>query len=210
VLYDAYPHAILVRNQWGKTPLEILAEKDAEWRKSASANVHFLETQLVYAQQAQDTTAMTTPDENGWLPLHHALKDKASLGSIKLLLEGNLSAIQVASHEGVFPLHIACEFSSVGVFKLLEHDCIPMNRLDKNKDSILHYACRRGNLEVVMYLLTNHFSLLSSAEVNENGELPIYLLCEASKDRVDIADSTEYIEVIWRMLLANPEALMSA
>ena len=74
----------------------------------------------------------------------------------------------VLRSDDVFP-HIACEISSVGAVKLLEHYCIPMNRLDKNKDSILHYACRGGNLEVVMYLLTNHSSLLSSVEVHENG-----------------------------------------
>jgi len=36
-------------------------------------------------------------------------------------------------------------------------------------------------------------------------------VCEAGKDKVDIdIDSPEYIEVIWRMLLANPEAVVGA
>ena len=36
----------------------------------------------------QDMTAMTTLDD-GWLPLHSALKDDVSLGSIKLLTKAN-------------------------------------------------------------------------------------------------------------------------
>jgi len=58
--------------------------------------------------------------------------------------------------------------------------------------------------------LGNHASLVSSAVVNRKGELPIHLLCEAGKDdEVDNDDSTEYVETIWRMILANPEAIMS-
>ena len=179
---------------------------------SKSKTINFLQIQLAYAIQAKDLTAMATQDKNGWLPLHRALKDKAPLGSIKLLAKGNPLAIQVAGHKGVFPLHIACEFSSVKVVKYLVEECfsIPMGQLDVNKDSILHYACRGGNLEVVKYLLTNHSSLVASAEVNEKGELPIHLLCEAEKVKVDNDDSTEYIEIIWRMLLANPEAVVGA
>jgi len=64
-------------------------------------------------------------------------------------------------------------------------------------------------LEVVKYLLDNHSSLVASAEVNENGELPIHLLCGAGKVKVDI-DSAEYIEAIWLMLLANPETVVGA
>ena len=210
VLYDACPHAILVRDRNGKTPLE-LAKKEAERWRSASAIANFLETQHGYLRQTKDLTAMYTPDENGWLPLHHALKDKAPLGSIKLLVESSPSAMNVPDKIMASPLHIACEFSSAKVVKyLVELDsCSTMNRLDTNKDSTLYYACRAANLEVIKYLLDEHASLVSSAEANEAGELPIHSLCEAGKDKVD-SESSEYIEVIWRMLLANPETVVGA
>ena len=88
--------------------------------------------------------------------------------------------------------------------RILEHS-------DTNKDSILHYACQGGNLEVIKYLLTNHASLVASAEVNQKRKLPLHLLCEAGKDdKVDSDDnSTEYVETIWLMLLANPEVIVS-
>ena len=37
---------------------------------------------------------MTTPDEKGQLPLHTALQNNATLGSIKLLVKGNDSVLQ--------------------------------------------------------------------------------------------------------------------
>ncbi len=58
--------------------------------------VSFLKKQLAYAQQAQNTTAMVTPDKQGYLPLHRALKDgDISLGSIKLLVRAYPGALQV-------------------------------------------------------------------------------------------------------------------
>jgi len=202
VLYDAYPEAINIRDGDGLNPLDVAR------RKGRNKVVNFLQTQLVYAQQAQDATAMTTPDENGWLPLHRALlQGDASLGSIKLLVRGNLSALRVADQEGVLPLHIACRNATADIVQFLVDSYDGLDVCDTNKDSILHYACRGGNLGVIRYLLDNHTSLVASAEMNERGELPIHLLCEAGKVKVDNDDSTEYIEIIWRMLLANPEAV---
>ena len=59
-------------------------------------------------------------------------------------------------------------------------------------------------MTVVKYLLRSHAPLVASATVNANNELPIHLLCNAGKeDKVD-KESTEYIETIWLLLLANP------
>jgi len=205
-LFDAFPQAIHMCNREGQIPFELASNL----KTSDLDIINFLEAhQLAYAREANDTTAMETPDENGWLPLHHALKNKASLGSIKLLVESSPLALQVADPKGVYPLHIACEFSSVKIVKYLIGELgICLDQLDINKDSPLHYACGGGNLEVIKYFLDEYTSLVSLAEVNEEGELPIHLLCEAGKDKVDI-DSTVYVETIWLMLLANPEVIMS-
>jgi len=202
VLYDAYPQALNARDGNRETPIE-LAEKSSLKR--------FLQAQVLYARKAQDMKTMTTLDHNGWLPLHHALKDKAPLGSIRLLLEGNPSAIRTADIKLVFPLHIACKFSLVKVVRYLvgESNEHIVSHLDANKDSVLHYACRGGNLDVIKYLMENHSSVVASVEMNLKKELPLHLLCEAGKRREDSDDSTLYIETIWLMLLADPEALMS-
>ena len=204
VLFDACPQAINIHNWRGATPLD-LAWKEAAKRQgdpNESVLVNFLLTQQAYARQAQDIELKTTIDKDDWLPLHCALKDKAPLGSIKLLL----GALRSIGHTDSPPLNTACEFSSVKVVRyLIEAD----NILDEDLASmhLVHSACRGANLEVIKYFLDDHTSLVASAEVNEKGELPIQLLCGAGKNKVD-NESIEYIEIIWRMLLANPEAVV--
>ena len=106
----------------------------------------------------------------------------------------------------------AAELQVEALFNLptRKEDCDVCNHCDANEDSILHYACRGGNLAVVKYLLDSHATLVASATVNAKGELPIHLLGQAGKeDKVD-RESTEYIETIWLLLLANPELSFSA
>jgi len=203
VLYDAFPEATFVLDADKKIPLQLI-------KKGRSEVVKFFSAQFEYIKHLNDMTFMITANEIGWLPLHRALKDDVSLGTIKLMVKKCSAAVRMADDKLAFPIHIACEFTSVKVVKfLVEYDSIPLGQLDTNKDSILHYACRGGNLDVVKYLITNHSSV-SSAEENGNGELPIHLLCEAGKDKVDCdCDSAEYVETIWLMLLSNPEAVMS-
>lgn len=201
VLYDAYPEAIEMKDYYENAKLK---------HKSNESLIHFMSSQRGYDLQAKDTAHMHTLHRNGdnvRLPFHYALIEGAPLGAITLLYEGNPSAIRVVDNELAFPLHLACEYSSVEVVKfLLSLDSFPANQVDASKYSILHYACRGCNLGVIKYLLTSHASLLSLAR----DELP--MLCQAGKERrggVD-CESPEYIETIWLMLLANPEIVSSA
>jgi len=202
-LFDAYPQAILTRNGEGKTPLE-MAQTPSRWhrRERNQLVVNFLQTQQAYVQQAQDIKRKTNVDENDWQSLCSALKDNAPFGSIKLLVE----ALRSIGHTNSLPLNTACEFSSGKVVRhLVELDSVPVEQLVSLQ--LLHNACHGGNLGVIKYFLDDHTSLVASAEANEKGELPIHLLCEAGKDTLDY-DSVEYIDIIWRMLLANPEAVV--
>ena len=145
---------------------------------------------------------MATLDQIGWLPLHHALKNKASLGSVKLLVKGCALAVRVPDNNMAFPLHIACEFSSVEVVQYLMdmRDDRTRNHLDTNDDSILHYACRGGNCEVVKYLLDNPSPHVSERNIDK--KLPIHLLCESGSSH-----SLEHTDTIFRLLLAYPETV---
>jgi len=189
-LFDAYPQAILTRNGEGKTPLEMTHTS----RERNQLVVNFLQTQQTYVQQAQDIKTKTNVDENDWQSLCRALKDNAPFGSIKVLVE----ALRSIGHTNSLPLNIACEFSSVKVVRyLVELGSVSVEQLVSLQLPLV--ACRSGNLGMVNYFLDNHTSLVAS------GELPIHLLCEAGK--VDCY-SAEYIDIIWRMLLANPEAVV--
>ena len=199
VLYDAYPEAILISDDDGGTSLD-----RARSNRNQPA-IDFLQTQLVYARQAQDTAAITTLDENGQLPLHHALKVNVSLGSIKLLSRANPAAVQVADQNGACPLHIACTFSSAKVVKyLVEFAGDTLNNVDANDDSLLHYACRGGNLGIVKYLLQTN--LPSVLERNNDNKLAIHLLFECGENIID-RGSIEYVEIVWQLVLANPEVV---
>ena len=219
VLYDAYPEAIYKLDGDINTPYNLRAKPiDHAMRNRKTSIVNFLQDQKRYIgdrvgdmdNDIQHLTSRTELDDFGLTLLERALKDKAPLGSIKLVIKGNPVTVRTADNQFAFPLHIACEFSSEKVVQHLvgESKEYILGHLDTNKDSILHYACRGGNCEVVKYLLTNHASLVSSTETNQKGKLPLHLLCEAGKDKVD-CDSVEYIEAIWLMLQSNPEALMS-
>ena len=144
LLYDAYPEAIWTRDQNGKTPIQ-LARRQAKKRNNGSNSailVNFLKTQLLHVEKAKTTNL----DENGWLPLHHALKENAPLGTIQLMIRTDLLAVLTPDNKLVLPLHIACEFSTVKVVQfLVKKDNSSVYCIDKNKDSILHYACRGGN-----------------------------------------------------------------
>ena len=206
LLFDTYPEAIDKANNVGMTALEYARDftaDDEDEEDQRVAVVIFLEAQLVYAEKSQDMNVMTKLDENGQLPLHHALKDNAPLGSIKLLIKGCALAVRVPDHNMAFPLHIACEFSSVKVVQYLMDmlDERMKNHSDANKDSIFHYACRGGNCEVVKYLLDEQSPHITKR--NADKKLPIHLMCESEAS----SDSLEHADTIFRLLLAYPETV---
>jgi len=194
LLFDVHPEAILAQNEDEETPLDCVLAYGEE----NGEVVQFLEAQMAYARTAQDVRAMS------WLPLHKALHDKATLGSIKLLVQANPSALRVIDNQGSLPLHIACESSSTDVVEyLLELDDTFLNHFDSGRNSPLHYACLGGNCRTVTYLLERNVPSVS--EPNNDGKLPFHLLCE-TEGQVD-RDSLEYVDTIWQLLLAHPQTV---
>ena len=105
----------------------------------------FILTQLGHARQAKVHRLMTTPDTNGQLPLHKALRnDSACFGSIKLLVKGNPLALRILDNNFAFPLHIACQHhdSASVVQYLVGLDPATLDALDREGNTALHYACR--------------------------------------------------------------------
>jgi len=214
LLFDLYPEAILTRNGQGQLPIDVIREK-LEFRQSMNFSVDretklipFLQTQTSYARKAQDETAMRTPDFTGSLPLHHAIRYKAPLGAIKLLVKGNPDAVAVLDGSVRHPLDIACWCSTVNVVKYLA-ELIPdrLNACDVNKNYRLHHACQGGNCEVISYLLETSMSS-SISERNINCKLPIHLFCEHVRC-CHGHDPPEYTETIWRLLTAYPETVLN-
>ena len=104
LLHDTHPEAIYTLDG-----LLVIAEVAA-----------FLNPQLQYALIALDPELVTTPDEDGNLPIHRALyDDRVALGTIKLLLDANNSTLLTPTHNGNTLLHEACRLGEYGVIEML-------------------------------------------------------------------------------------------
>ncbi len=196
ILYDANPDAI-EDNEVTSNLGEFCEEVQT-----------FLNSQLTYARQARDRTLMTTRDENGQLPLHRALRDNITLGSIKLLVKGNPSAISCNDNIGMIPLHVACQHhESPSVIEyLINLDPTSLHRKDLDDNTALHYACRGAN-HAIIALLSEKYGAISVSKRNAHNQLPIDLLF-ASREVSD-RESVEYTESIFRLFRAYPATVMN-
>ena len=166
----------------------------------------FLNRELVYARQAKDHSLITTPDENGQLPLHMALQNDVTLGSIKLLVKGNPPALLSPDNSGALPIHIACQHhDSADVVKFfVELDTTSLGALDKKGNTALHYACRGAKYDTIALLL-ERYDAVSVSKRNAHDELPIDLLWESNE--VSDRESLEYMDIVFQLVRAYPEMI---
>ena len=222
LLFDAHPEGLFAKSvsvDWGgevsrHTPLET-ASRAVPRNENGSAITRFLEDQLDYARMAKDHEEVATPDNKGRLALHKALFDGATHGSIKLLLKGHPSALQVADNSGKLPLHLACEYGSVDTVKLFVDSSSNevLDIQDGSNNYPLHLACLGSNYEVVQFLLRRGTSAVSQ---NGDGKQPLHLLCEAETDKEDdvseedeSVEETDYVATVFMLLKASPEIVSS-
>ena len=193
-IYDAHPEAIE----------DIRDELDIE-------NCHqqvqaFMNGELFYARQAEDHRLMATPDDIGRLPLHTAIESNVRLGSIKLLVKGNLAALQCPDSRGALPLHVACQHhdSSDVIDYLVGLDPSTLEAVHRDGNTALHLACRNARHDIITLFL-EEYGAVSVSTRNADGKLPIDLLWESTavEER-----SIEYTESVYRLLRANPEMMM--
>eukprot|EP00985_Skeletonema_marinoi_P018094 scaffold10048_cov66-Skeletonema_marinoi.AAC.2 len=194
VIYDAHPEAI--------EDSRILSTIQYFHQQVQT----FINDELVYARQAKDHPLMTTPDGSGQLPLHTALQSNVRLGSIKLLVKGNPSAIRNFDQSGVIPLHLACRHhdSTNVVQYLLSLDATTLDAVDGEGNTALHYACRGAKYETIAMLLET-YNAVSVSRRNARKKLPIDLW---ESNVVEDRDGIVYTESFFRLLKAYPEIVM--
>jgi ankyrin repeat protein len=195
-LYDTYPEAIF-SNEIGSAMTSMRYPEQV--RK-------FIDSQLVYSRQAKEIRLMTRPDKYGQLPLHTALRNNVTLGSIKLLVKCNPSAIYFHDKSGALPLHLACQHhdSASVVQYLLGIDKNTIAFVDMDGDTPLHYACHGGKFENIAVIL-DKYNGASVSKVNSRNKLPIDLLWES--EAVVDRESTDYVDAMFRLLKAYPDSL---
>ncbi|KAK1734117.1 ankyrin repeat domain-containing protein [Skeletonema marinoi] len=194
-IYDAYPEAI---------EDNAIVSTIERYHQRVQA---FINSELVYSRKAKDHRLMTTPDGNGRLPLHTALQHNVRLGSIKLLVKGNPSAIRNSDTNFAMPLHLASQHhnSSNVVQYLVGLDTSTLDAVDKEGGTALHYACRGAKYDTIALLLEK-YDAVSVSKRNAKGKLPIDLLWESNE--VEDRGSIEYTEGVFRLLKAYPEMVM--
>ena len=161
-----------------------------------------------YSALARDLNHMTTPDANGQLPLHTALQTNVRLGSIKLLVTGNPTAIHSPDNSGALPLHVACQHhDSVSVVKyLVGLDPSTLEAVDRDGNTALHLLCRGARHDIIALILEDF--AVSVLKLNNDNKLPIELLWESNGNDLLDRESIEYTETIFRLLGAHPEMLL--
>ena len=197
ILYDAYPEAIIGSNEVTSNIGSCCEEVQT-----------YINAQLTYARQARNLRQMNTPpDEDGQLPLHKALRDNVTLGSIKLLVKGNPSAVSYADNKGRLPLHIACQYhdSAVVVDYLIGLDSTAFQATDFEHNTALHFACRGAKYDTISLLLEKYGGV-SISKRNAHSQLPIHLLLESKE--VSDREDTKYLESVYRLLRAYPETVI--
>ena len=196
VIYDAHPEAI---------EGNAIASNLQRYHQQVQT---FFNSQLVYSRQAKDLRLMMTPDEIGQLPLHTALQNNVRLGSIKLLVKGNPSAIRNFDNSGTIPLHVACQHhdSAKVIQYLIGLDMRTLRAVDYDNNTALHYACRGAKYETITLLLEKYDAVSVSKKTIYN-KLPIDLLFESNE--VFDRESVEFTESVYRLLKAYPEMLMN-
>ncbi len=196
IIYDSHPEAIEDNR---------IASDIRRYHQQVQS---FINGELVYARKAKDRRLMTTPDDNGQLPLHTALQTNVRLGSMKLLVEANPQAVQSPDNNGALPLHVACQHrDSVNVVQyLVEVDNTTLDAVDRDGNTALHYACRDARHEIIAMLLEK-FDAVSVSKRNADKKHPIDLLWESNsvEDRV----SVEYTDSVFRLLKVYPEMIMN-
>jgi ankyrin repeat protein len=170
----------------------------------------FINAQLNLARLARNSTArqMKTRDVNGQLPLHGALRDNASLGSIKLLVKRNPSIVLTPDSSGALPLHVAIQhhYSTKVVDYLVGLDPNTLTAVDREGNTALHLACCGARYDTIALLLEK-YGAVSVSQSNVLNKLPIHLLLE-SDATASRADGTKYLESVFQLLRANPETVM--
>ena len=202
LLYDAHPQAI---EDAGIT--SNIDRRDLLLPREVQI---FINTQLTYARQARNSTArqMKKRDENGQVPLHRALRDNATLGSIKLLVKRNPSVILTPDNGGALPLHVAIQHhhSTKVVEYLVDLDPNTLTAVDRKGNTALHLACRGAKYDTIALLLEK-YGAVSVSQSNALNKLPVHLLLE-SNAVVNREDDTKYLEIVFQLLRANPETVM--
>jgi ankyrin repeat protein len=172
-VYGAYPEIIFIRDNEGKTPVDM-----ARIVHVNKPVVAFLETQLEFVNQAR---SVEIPNENGQLPIHQAVANlKVDMATIKLMTAANPASLMAIDGQGQTPFHIACQMGKCDIISYImeKSRCVATA---KNKDGFLpiqllisNSNCDRNSIRYVevfmqLFLIDPGMSIKALSKSNETG-----------------------------------------
>ena len=169
-LLDEHPEHAQVTDNEGRTPFHLACR----WKQTTK-----IEVLVDVNPELVRDGMLSKQDQNGWLPLHHAMTNAyIPPKSVRFLLDEHPEHVHMTDNKGRTPLHIACHSFEKTVMKmkvLLEGDPELVRVTDNHGRTALHYACLYcQSKETLTFLLEQNSDI---AAVDREGDLPLHIAC---------------------------------
>ncbi|XP_069765535.1 85/88 kDa calcium-independent phospholipase A2 isoform X2 [Narcine bancroftii] len=87
------------------------------------------------------------------------------------------------SDEGITALHLACKKGDIDCIRELVEGCgARLDIVDKNRETVYHYAARQSNSQIIELLSKQHS--IGVNHLSSNGETPLHIACRLGKTDV--------------------------
>ncbi|KAK4280203.1 hypothetical protein QN277_011853 [Acacia crassicarpa] len=114
-------------------------------------------------------------NEQGWLPLHHAVF-LGYLQGVLYLVKQCPSCTMERDNNGSLPIHLACIEGHVKIVQELLTLCLDLaDMVNHRGQNLLHIACTYRNYELVRYLLEDPSLGIMINQKDINGNTPLHL-----------------------------------
>ena len=120
-----------------------------------------------------DPTIVTDEDRN--TVLHYAAK-KGLLDLLKFLINHHHCNLMATNKRGETILHCAVEHTEVVKYLIIECNFDPMTVINYDKDTVLHYAAKKGLLDLLKFMINHHHCNLMAT--NKRGETILHCAVE--------------------------------
>ena len=110
---------------------------------------------------------MTVINDDGDTVLHNAAR-KGLLDLLKFMINHHNCNLMATNKRGETILHCAVEHIEVVKYLIIECNCDPMTVINDDKDTVLHYADRKGLLDLLKFMINHHNCNLMAT--NKQGE----------------------------------------
>ena len=165
---------ITVKNNRGDMPVHIAADYDRE--------------EVILALITEFGCDTNIADSNGWTLLHYACKE-GNVNLVRTLIE-HKADITAKNNQSNMPVHIAVKYDREEVILALitEFGC-DTNIAGSNGWTLLHYACKEGNVNLVRTLIEHKADITAK---NNQSNMPVHIAVKYDREEVILALITEF------------------